>query len=126
MEQNRKYNYTYTAQNVDERKEVERIRNAYISPEENKLEHLRRLNAKVYQHGMIASMSIGIIGTLILGVGMTCVLVWEQMILGVIVGVVGLAVLGVAYPLNTKLVNKRKAELGPEIIKLSNEILNDK
>ncbi len=126
MEQNRKYNYTYTAQNVDERKEVERIRNAYISPEENKLEQLRRLNAKVYQQGTVASMSVGIIGTLILGVGMTCVLVWEQMILGIIIGVVGLAVLGIAYPLNTKLVNKRKAELGPEIIKLSNEILNDK
>jgi hypothetical protein len=126
MEQNRKYNHTYTAQNVDERKEVERIRNAYISPEEDKLEQLRRLNAKVYQQGIIASMSVGIIGTLILGVGMTCVLVWEQMVLGIIVGVVGLAVLGIAYPLNNKLVNKRKAELGPEIIKLSNEILNEK
>ncbi|HML69329.1 MAG TPA: hypothetical protein PKA81_13165 [Clostridia bacterium] len=126
MEQNKKYNYTYTAQNVDERKEVERIRNAYISPEENKLEQLRRLNAKVYQQGMVVSMSVGIVGTLILGVGMTCVLVWSQMILGIIIGVVGLAVLGVAYPLNTKLVNQRKAELGPEIIKLSNEILNDK
>lgn len=126
MEQNKKYNYTYTAQNVDERKEVERIRNAYISPEENKLEQLRRLNAKVYQQGIVVSMSVGIVGTLILGVGMTCVLVWSQMILGIIIGVVGLAVLGVAYPLNTKLVNQRKAELGPEIIKLSNEILNDK
>lgn len=126
MEQNRKYNYTYTAQNVDERKEVERIRSAYISPEEDKLEQLRRLNAKVYQQGIVASMSVGIIGTLILGVGMTCVLVWEQMVLGIIVGVVGLAVLGIAYPLNNKLVNKRKAELGPEIIKLSNEILNEK
>ncbi|MPN03462.1 hypothetical protein SDC9_150692 [bioreactor metagenome] len=125
MEQNRKYNYTYTAQNADERKEVERIRNAYLSPEENKLERLRRLNARVYQQGMVASMSVGIIGTLILGVGMTCVLVWGQMVLGVIVGIVGLAILGVAYPLNKKLVNQRKAELGPEIIQLSNELLND-
>ncbi len=126
MEQNKKYNYTYAAQNPDERKEVERIRNAFISPEENKLEQLRRLNANVYRQGLVTSLAVGIIGTLILGVGMTCVLVWEQMILGVIIGVVGLATLGIAYPLNAKLVNKRKAEFGPEILRLSNEILENK
>ncbi len=118
------YKYRYSARSKDERKEVEAIRNLYTKPEEDKMELLRRLNASVWRPGMTASLAIGIVGTLVMGTGLTCVLEWGHMILGIAVGVVGLAIAGVAYPVFKKVTDKRKEALAPEILKLSDEILN--
>jgi len=118
------YKYRYSARSKDERKEVEAIRSLYAKPAEDKMEQLRRLNASVWRPGMIASLAIGIAGTLIMGTGLTCVLEWGHMVLGIVAGVIGLAIAGVAYPLYVKVTSKRKEALAPEILKLSDEILN--
>lgn len=41
----------------------------------------------------IGAMLIGIIGSLLLGVGMCLVMVWSNMILGIVIGIVGIVVL---------------------------------
>ena len=64
--QNEIFTYQYSAK---QNKEVECIRNKYIPREENKLDRLKRLDAKVQSAGMIESLSIGIIGCLIFGIG---------------------------------------------------------
>ena len=41
----------------------------------------------------IGAMLIGIIGSLLLGVGMCLVMVWSNMLLGIVIGIVGIVVL---------------------------------
>ena len=64
------FEFTYSAK---QQKEVERIRNKYVSKEESKMEQLIRLDKQAERPGTIASIANGIIGSLILGVGMCCV-----------------------------------------------------
>ena len=67
MENTQNFNYSYSAAR---NKEVESIRNKYITREETKIEKLRRLDRKVSEAGIIESLATGIIGSLIFGVGM--------------------------------------------------------
>lgn len=119
-----KDNFEYTYQSK-EKTEVLKIRNKYIT-EENKLDTLKKLDKKVSMPGTIISIISGIIGTLIFGVGMCYSTVWENIYLGAIIGVAGLLIMGLAYPLNTIITNSRKKKFAPEIIRLSDEIINEK
>ena len=66
MEKNT-FNYTYSA---EKNKEVESIRRKYMPEEESKLEILKNLDMRVQTAGTIESLSFGIIGALVFGVGM--------------------------------------------------------
>ena len=68
-QKNTTFQYTYSAR---EQEELKRIRNKYLPKEENKMELLRRLDAQVTQKATMYSMIVGIIGTLIFGIGMCC------------------------------------------------------
>lgn len=74
-----KFNYSYSAPNESERREIESIKKQYISApkKEDKLERLRDLNKRVMQPPLIISLTIGIVGTLVMGVGLTMVLEWN-------------------------------------------------
>lgn len=123
-----KFNYSYYAPNESERREIENIKKQYIfAPKrEDKLERLRELNKRVTQPPMIVSLTMGIIGVLITGLGMAMVLEWNIMVWGIIVGVIGLAVAAVAYPVYREILNRNKRRYGRQIIELSNELLNEK
>ena len=116
------FNYTYSAEQQDE---VKRIRDKYIPHEENKLEQLRRLDKSVTQKGTVLSLTVGIIGTLILGIGMCCTLVWEEtmFIPGIVIGIAGIAVLLVAYPIYKYITKKEREKLAPEILRLTDELM---
>ena len=121
--QNEIFTYQYSAK---QNKEVECIRNKYIPREESKLDRLKRLDAKVQSAGMIESLSIGIIGCLIFGVGICFGLDvlagadWLSLLFG------GIGTLGMipAYPIYKRIARQTKAELTPEILRLSEEIIN--
>ena len=121
-----KFNYTYSAPTEQERREIESIRKQYTaaSEKDDKLVLLRRLNRSVTRPPVIISLIVGIIGTLILGVGMTMVLEWDILIWGAIVGVIGVAVAAVAFPIYKALLKHNKRKYGQQIIDLSNELLN--
>lgn len=112
--------YTYSAQ---EQEEVQRIRQKYLPPEQSKLEQLRRLDASVTLPGTIVSILLGVAGTLVFGTGMCLVLVWEQFVAGVIVGLLGLAVLAAAYPVYERITARRRQQLAPQILKLTDELM---
>ena len=67
------FNFKYTAPSQEERKEIERIRRQYATQEqtESKIEKLRRLDSLVKNTAIIVSLVLGVIGTLILGLGLT-------------------------------------------------------
>ena len=111
-----------TTYSAEEQKELSAIRAKY-APKENKpltnLEKAKAIDARVESVAMVSALSEGIISTLILGVGMTCVLVWNQPVIGVIVGIIGLAGALCAWPLYQKVLAKEREKAAPEILRLS-------
>jgi len=124
MENNNKnetFTYTYSAKQQDE---IKRIRQKYVPREEDKMEQLRRLDESATKPGMIASIAVGIVSTLILGTGMSCVMVWaDYFILGIIIGVIGIAGVVLAFPLFNAITKKQREKIAPEIKKLSDELM---
>ena len=116
------FQYTYSAR---EQAELRAIRQKYLPPEENKIDRLRRLDARVTNRATIASLVLGILGALVLGVGMCCVLVWQNVwfVPGIIIGMVGLIVLSLAYPVYMKVTKKEREKIAPEIMRLTDELL---
>lgn len=126
---NDKFEYTYTAPTEAERKEINSIKNNYIpsAPKsETKLERLRKLDAKVTNTAVTASLTLGIPGVLILGTGMTMVLEWSIYLWGIIVGLIGLIPIALAYPTYKYVLKKGRLKYGAEILKLSEELLEIK
>ena len=112
-------NIIYSA---EEQKEIDSIRAKYQPGEKKQptnLDKLKKLDARVESKAMVSALSWGIISTLVLGVGMTCVLVWNQPVIGVIVGVLGLAGALYAWPLYQKVLEKEREKAAPEILRLS-------
>ena len=123
--ENKPFTYNYSAVR---NKEVENIRRKYLPEEESKLETLKRLDCKVQSAGMIESLCFGIIGALVFGVGMCFFLevfagaTW----ITVLFMIIGTLLMIPAYPIYRKIARKTKAELTPEILRLSEEIMNSK
>lgn len=104
--------------------EVRRILQKYTPPQEDKMELLRRLDKSAQQPGTIAGIALGVCGTLMLGLGMCCTMVWTGVFaLGVAVGCTGISVLALAYPMFLHLTKRRRAQLAPQIEALSRELL---
>lgn len=89
------------------------------------MEQLRRLDSSVTQKGTIISIIIGIIGTLILGTGMCCCMVWmgKWFVPGIVIGVVGMAVVAAAYPMYAVVTRKEREKIAPEIMRLTDELM---
>lgn len=113
------FEYTYSA---PEQAEIRKIREKYLPKEESTLEKLRRLDAKAERPGTIASLVLGILGTLIFGTGMCCCLLWGLYLAGILVGMAGLAMLGVAYPVYVRITKKQRQKMAPEILALTEEL----
>jgi len=127
MENNQSFEYTYSAQ---QRQEVEAIRKKYLPKEEDKMAQLRRLHDSATQKAQAASISIGIIGTLLLGLGMSLCMTdlaaslgHLAMVLGVAAGFLGLVMIAQAYPLYNSVLRKERQRIAPEILRLSEELL---
>ena len=114
------FTYTYSAK---EKKEIEKIRSKYVPNENDKMEQLRRLDAGVTKKGTVWSLIIGIIGSLILGVGMCCAMLWNMYIIGSGVGILGIALVALAYPVYTAITKKEREKIAPEIIRLTDELM---
>lgn len=121
------FKYTYRAPTIDERKEVESIRKQYLpeTKQEQNISKLIKLDRKVKTVPQVIALTIGIVGILVFGLGLTMVLEWNLTIFGVIVGIVGAVFMSVNYFIYKAIYNKFKNKYGEEIIKLSEEILND-
>lgn len=114
------FEYTYSA---PEQAEIRRIREKYLPKEESTLEKLRRLDAKAERPGTIASLILGIMGTLLFGLGMSCCLVWERYLIGIPVGILGLAMLASAYPVYVRITKKQRLKLAPEVLALTDQLV---
>lgn len=125
------FSYTYS---VNDRTEVEKIREKYVkeeAKEENKLERLRKLDMGVTKKAQVSALTVGIIGTLFLGMGMSLIMTelsemlgYEMsLITGIIIGVIGGAMMCAAYPLYSRIIERERKKIAPEIIKLTDELM---
>ena len=116
--------YTYSAEN---NKEIERIRNKYLPKEESKLEKLIRLDQQTEKKGQAVSIALGVIGSLLLGIGMCCTMVWNvaivETVIGILLGICGIGIMGLAYPMYKKMTARERAKIAEQMIALSNELL---
>ncbi len=127
MDNNQTFEYTYSAQ---QRQEIEHIRQKYLPKEEDKMETLRRLHYSATRKAKSASISIGIIGALILGTGMSlcmtdigAALGHIAMILGILVGLTGLVLVAMAYPVYNRVLKTERQRIAPEILRLTDELM---
>ena len=126
MDNNKKndsaFRYTYSAK---EQEELRRIRQKYAPPEEDKMEQIRRLDRSVNEKGTVISIVLGVLGTLILGLGMSCALVWQGMLFlpGIFIGLAGIGILASAYPVYNHVTRKERERIAPEILRLTDELM---
>ena len=115
------FHYNYSA---ERQSEIDAIRKKYLPPEEqeNKMEQLRKLDASLTATAFIVSMAVGIASVLVFGVGMCCFLVWKLWALGALLCVVGVIGMLVAPVLYRRLVEKRRQQIAPEILRLTEEL----
>lgn len=119
MDNNEKFEYTYSAK---QQAELENIRKKYLPKEETKMERLRRLDKSAEHSGTTISIIVGVVGTLIMGFGMCLCLEWSQFISGIIIGIAGMVILGLAYPIFKYVTKKQREKIAPEILRLTEEI----
>ena len=130
MDNKNSFNYTYSAK---EQEEIKRIRNKYTLPveEEDKMAQLRRLDASVNSKAARLSIIIGVIGTLIMGAGMSIVMTdigkalgeVTSVIAGICIGVAGIVLVSLAYPVYNAVLKRERKRVAPEILRISDELM---
>ncbi len=130
MEENKNtFSYSYSAK---EQEELKRIREKYVSPKEDKMQTLIRLDKSVTQKATAWSIVVGVIGTLIMGAGMSIAMTTladrfvselVAMIVGIAVGIVGLAIAACAYPIYCGITKRERERIAPEILRLTDELM---
>ena len=132
QEEQNGFTYTYSAK---EQAELKRIREKYTVPTEaeDKMARLRRLDASVTNTAQTVALVFGIIGSLILGFGMSLCMtdlgdILGQyrdmaMVIGIIIGIVGGVLASLAYPIYNAIVKAKRKKLAPEIIRLTDELM---
>lgn len=121
VEESISFEYTYSA---DKQKEIEKIRKKYLPEEEDKMETLRKLDQSAEKPGMAVAIVMGTLGSLILGIGMCCTMLWADMLFvpGIIIGLLGILIVSLAYPAYLRITKKQRAKIADRILELSNEI----
>lgn len=129
MQQNEKetFKYTYSAK---QQEEIQNIRKKYIEPTEDKMDQLRRLDAGAGKKATAVSITVGVIGTLIMGLGMSLamsdfgkIIGDYAMPIGIVIGIIGIVLVLCAYPLYNITAKKAREKIAPEILKLTDELL---
>lgn len=120
--QNNDFSYTYSAR---EQAELKKIREKYCPSEESTMDKIRRLDARVNKTGAAWAISIGGVGSIVLGGGMSlCMVGPEQLFIpGIIVGVLGIVIVSLAYPIYNLITKKEREKIAPEILRLTDELM---
>lgn len=122
------FSFTYSAA---QRAEVERIRKKYLRPQENKMDQLRKLDQSASRKAQAWAITLGILGVLIMGSGMSLVMTelaalvgTYAMVIGIGVGIVGMVLVALAYPVYNIILQKERRRITPEILRLTEELMN--
>lgn len=94
------------------------------------MEQLRKLHRSAGEKAQVRAITVGVIGSLILGTGMSlamtelgAILGWLSMLLGIVIGLVGMLLIALAYPVYNRVLQKERTRIAPEILRLTDELL---
>ena len=130
--ENKDFHYTYSAK---EQEELKKIREKYTptTEVESKLDRVRRLDKSVVTSAQAASVTVGTVGALILGSGMSLYMTELSeilsignklaLILCIILGLIGGVLIAFAYPIYNAIVRFKRKKLAPEILRLTDELM---
>ncbi len=105
--------------------ELQKIKDKYRDKtvKETKMQQLVSLDKSVLNTANMIALILGVLGSLVLGLGMVCTMVWtEYFTLGIVVGIIGLIICGITYPVYIKMVERKRSAIAPQIIRLAEEI----
>ena len=118
--------------NHDQEFLVQKIRTQYTEKQHTELDALKALDTKVKKPANVFGYIFGSISAVIMGAGMSLVMtdigamigLASAMIPGIVIGVVGLGMALSTYPIYKKILSSRKKKYAPEILELSERIMN--
>ena len=126
MEEKKVFEYSYSAK---QQEEVDAIKRKYLPKQEDKLETLRMLDRQAEQPGMITALTLGVVGILVFGGGMSFALVLPAgipvvlcYVIGIILGLIGIVMMAFAYPAYKKITKAQREKIAPEILRLTEEL----
>ena len=104
---------------------AEQLANEYAPKDASKIIALKKLDRMAKLPATICAYSLGIIASLIAGLGMCLsmnVIGNGKFILGIVIGIIGFAGIAMNYPLYLKLLKINKQKYAFEIVELAKEI----
>lgn len=104
---------------------ADNIRRQYMERKATKMDELQALHDKVKIPGTVVSTIVGVLGSLIMGAGMSNVMVWNNMTVGLALGIPGLIMALLAYPIYKGITGSRKKKYARQIMTLSDEIIGE-
>ena len=124
------FRYTYSAK---EQAEVAHIRDKYLPQKEDKMAQLRALDQSVSRKAAGWGIGLGVLGSLIMGTGMSLTMselslilgAYQKyaMVIGVAIGLLGIALVALAYPVYHRVLAKERARVAPQILRLTDELM---
>ena len=110
---------------------VQKIRTQYTEKQHTELDELKALDAKVKKPANVFAYTYGSVSALVMGAGMSLVMtnigaiigLTSAMVPGIVIGVVGLCMTLSTYPIYKRMLNSRKKKYAPEIMALSEKLL---
>ena len=111
---------------------AQKIRTQYMEKTPSELDALRELDARVKRPANIFAYIFGSLSAIIMGSGMSLVMteigailgLTSVMIPGIAIGAEGLVMALINYPIYKGILNSRKKKYAPEILALSEKIMN--
>ena len=112
---------------------VQKIRTQYTERQHTELDELKALDAKVKKPANVFAYTYGSVGAIIMGAGMSFVMtdigaqigLTATMVPGIIVGIVGMCMALTTYPIYKKILNRRKRKFAPQIMALSEKLMQE-
>ena len=129
------FNYTYSTKQRDE---VRAIRKKYTPTEPEDVDNitlLRNIDSEVTRKATVRALTTGVIGALLMGTGMSLLMTdlsstmgldsWIALLIGIVIGMVGLIIMCVTYPLYNHILERERARVADDVIRLSDELLGE-
>ena len=118
--------------NNDQEFLVQKIRTQYTEKQHTGLDELKALDAKVKKPANTFGYTYGCVSAIVMGTGMSLVMtdigsvvgLASAMVPGIAIGVVGMGMALTTYPIYKRILNSRKKKYAPEIMALSEKIMN--
>ncbi len=118
----------------DEQFLAQKIRTQYTEKKNTELDTLQKLDKKVKRPANVFAYVFGGLSAIVMGVGMSMIMtdfgskigVGQSFALGIIIGIIGMVMALVNFPIYRKMMSSRKKAYAPQILAVSDKIINNK